>query len=194
MKRLLLKNGRLILPDKILEQGSLLIREGRIAEVLAAGEKSGEMPDEEMNLEGDYLAPGFIDIHVHGGGGGDFMDADEESWRLAMGTHIKHGTTAMCPTTMAASKEELEAVFSLGRELAKSQECWLTYGRTLYCRKYERSAGCFLYKGAGRGAGTGAFSDEQWNFANFNSGTGAARQRYSGQSGERSRDTVICRS
>ena len=125
MKRLLLKNGRLILPDKILEQGSLLIREGRIAEVLAAGEKSGEMPDEEMNLEGDYLAPGFIDIHVHGGGGGDFMDADEESWRLAMGTHIKHGTTAMCPTTMAASKEELEAVFSLGRELAKSQECYL---------------------------------------------------------------------
>ena len=72
MKRLLLKNGRLILPDKILEQGSLLIREGRIAEILAAGEKSGEMPDEEMNLEGDYLAPGFIDIHVHGGGGGDY--------------------------------------------------------------------------------------------------------------------------
>lgn len=125
MKRLLLKNGRLILPDKILEQGSLLIREGRIAEVLASGEKSGEMPDEEIDLEGDYLAPGFIDIHVHGGGGGDFMDADEESWRLAMGTHIKHGTTAMCPTTMAASKEELEAVFSLGRELAKSQRCYL---------------------------------------------------------------------
>ena len=47
MKRVLLKNGRLILSDRILEQGSLLIREGRIAEVLAAGEKPEEIPETE---------------------------------------------------------------------------------------------------------------------------------------------------
>ena len=43
----------------------------------------------------DYLSPGFIDIHVHGGGGHDFMDASEEAVIGACMTHMRHGTTTI---------------------------------------------------------------------------------------------------
>ncbi|MCM1027168.1 MAG: N-acetylglucosamine-6-phosphate deacetylase [Roseburia sp.] len=76
---------------------------------------------EIVDLRGQYLAPGFIDIHVHGGGGGDFMDAERESWQQAMTAHLRHGTTAMCPTTLTASPEEMERVFSLYREMEREE-------------------------------------------------------------------------
>ena len=79
-------------------------------------------PDETVDLQGKYLAPGFIDMHVHGGGGGDFMDAERSSWQQAFTAHMRHGTTSLCPTTLTASMEEMESVFSLYRELEGERE------------------------------------------------------------------------
>lgn len=98
------------------------VRDNRGTEVWNKGEAGWEAPDEIVDLQGRYLAPGFIDIHVHGGGGGDFMDAERGSWQQALSTHLQHGTTSLCPTTLTASMEEMETVFSLYREMEEERE------------------------------------------------------------------------
>ncbi len=54
-----------------------------------------------------YLSAGFIDIHTHGGGGFDFMDADPAEYNAIARHHASYGTTALYPTTVSASREEL---------------------------------------------------------------------------------------
>ena len=98
------------------------VRDNRGAEAWSKGEAGWEVPDEIVDLQGRYLAPGFIDIHVHGGGGGGFMDAERGSWQQALSTHLQHGTTSLCPTTLTASMEEMETVFSLYREMEEERE------------------------------------------------------------------------
>ena len=86
MEQTLFINGKIILQDRILEQGSLLAADGRIKEIRdSTGEKSS---CRVVDLQGNYLAPGFVDIHVHGGGGGDFMDGERDSWDQALRTHL----------------------------------------------------------------------------------------------------------
>jgi N-acetylglucosamine-6-phosphate deacetylase len=60
-----------------------------------------------IDAGGCYVSPGFIDIHVHGGGGHDFMDGNEAAFLGVAETHVRYGTTAMLPTTLTGSKEEL---------------------------------------------------------------------------------------
>ncbi|MGS5021444.1 N-acetylglucosamine-6-phosphate deacetylase [Paenibacillus sp. JJ1683] len=61
-------------------------------------------------LEGGYLLPGFIDIHVHGGNGEDFMDSDSRVLDAITSFHSSQGTTAMLATTMTAPKERIDRV------------------------------------------------------------------------------------
>jgi N-acetylglucosamine-6-phosphate deacetylase len=58
---------------------------------------------------GGILVPGFVDIHVHGGDGADFMDAHEEASSRILGFHATHGTTALAATTLSASRADLHA-------------------------------------------------------------------------------------
>ncbi len=60
-----------------------------------------------IDAMGNYISPGFIDIHVHGGGGHDFMDGSEEAFLKIAETHAQYGTTAMFPTTLTSEKEDL---------------------------------------------------------------------------------------
>ena len=64
---------------------------------------------EIFDAKGLYLSPGFIDIHVHGGGGSDFMDASYHAWNNAINMHLKHGTTSIVPTTLAS---DIDTLFS----------------------------------------------------------------------------------
>ncbi len=69
-----------------------------------------------INLQGKFLSPGFIDIHVHGGGGYDFMDGTEEAFENIAVTHARYGTTSMVPTTLTSTQERLkETLGSYGR-------------------------------------------------------------------------------
>lgn len=61
----------------------------------------------EIDAKGRYIAPGFIDMHVHGGGGHDFMDGSVNSFLKIAETHVKYGTTAMCPTTLTSEPGHL---------------------------------------------------------------------------------------
>lgn len=100
-----------------------LVQDGQIrpAVILVNGEKveavlpAGEKPEAEAVIDGGgrYLSHGFVDIHTHGGGGHDFMDATEEAYLGAAKMHASHGTTGLAVTTLAASKEEILESFAV---------------------------------------------------------------------------------
>lgn len=105
-------NGQIITPDRIIENGYLLIENGTITDIGTNFDET-VFSGEKINAEGKYISPGFIDIHVHGGGGGDFMDGTEEAFIMALKSHAKYGTTAMLPTTASSPDEELFEVFDI---------------------------------------------------------------------------------
>jgi N-acetylglucosamine-6-phosphate deacetylase len=101
---LLFTRGAVILPDRSLE-GEVLVEGERIVAVSdSLPRPSGDV--EVIDLQGGYLAPGFIDIHIHGGDGADFMDATPEAFRTVCRAHARHGTTALLATTTVARHEQ----------------------------------------------------------------------------------------
>jgi N-acetylglucosamine-6-phosphate deacetylase len=100
-----IKNGNLITPSGLIPGGTVLIKDGVIA---AVSKNDPDVPDAEiLDAGGRYVAPGFIDIHVHGGGGFDFMDNTVEAFLAIARTHAKFGTTAMYPTTLTGPTAEI---------------------------------------------------------------------------------------
>ena len=77
-----------------------------------------------VDAKGAYAAPGFIDIHLHGGGGVEFMDATPERIRAGCVAHARHGTTTLLPTTLAASPElTLRMIRAVRQAQAATTEC-----------------------------------------------------------------------
>ncbi|BAU53878.1 N-acetylglucosamine-6-phosphate deacetylase [Mucilaginibacter gotjawali] len=104
-QRLKIFNGKLITPSGIVDNGCMLMADGAIT---AISDRNIDAPDAlEIDACGKYVSPGFIDIHVHGGGGHDFMDNTVGAFLAIANTHARYGTTAMLPTTLTSSKEEL---------------------------------------------------------------------------------------
>jgi N-acetylglucosamine-6-phosphate deacetylase len=104
-QQLKIYNARIITPHTIIENGSILISGKKIT---AITERNIEAEDATaIDAKGNYAAPGFIDIHVHGGGGHDFMDGNETAFLKIAELHARYGTTSMLPTTLTSSKEEL---------------------------------------------------------------------------------------
>lgn len=112
----LIRNAQLV-ANGIVLPCDLRVEEGLVAEIGAPNTLHGSPVIEGNGL---YLSHGFIDIHVHGGGGHDFMDATLEAWHGASALHLTHGTTAMVPTTLAAGREELLAAFSVYKKCQNS--------------------------------------------------------------------------
>src|SRR5690606_20589030 len=63
-------------------------------------------------VEGRHIAPGYVDLHVHGGDGADYMDGTVEAVRTANRAHARHGTTTIFPTTTTGSTDELGAMLN----------------------------------------------------------------------------------
>lgn len=103
--RIKIINGTLITPHSLIKQGSILVEDGFITAVTAG---NIDAPDATiLDAGGRYVAPGFIDLHVHGGGGHDFMDNTIEAFLAIAETHARYGTTSMCPTTLTSEKADL---------------------------------------------------------------------------------------
>jgi len=115
MNGLRIINGKVITPRGIGAGTDVFLRDGKI---VAAGSPG----DRVIDAEGRYVSPGFIDIHVHGGGGYDFMDGEEAAFLGVAETHVKYGTTAMLPTTLTGSEEELLHILDVyGRVLGRNR-------------------------------------------------------------------------
>jgi len=104
----LITNAQLVL-EECVKTGWLSVRNGTISEI-GFGDYRGDFFGEVRDAEGNYLSPGFIDLHVHGGNGFDFMDADPKGFGEIARYHASNGVTSILATTLAGSLEETEQV------------------------------------------------------------------------------------
>ncbi|HWB25769.1 MAG TPA: N-acetylglucosamine-6-phosphate deacetylase [Chitinophagaceae bacterium] len=112
-------NGNIIAPEGIANGGTLLVKNKKIIEV---SKRDIEVPGAiEIDAKGMYISPGFIDLHVHGGGGHDFMDGTKEAFLNVAKLHAQYGTTAITPTTLSCSHEELVHILKTYEEV-KTEE------------------------------------------------------------------------
>ncbi len=102
-------NATLVLPDRLIEHGSLTIEDGRIVGI--------NRESKGIDLGGRYLAPGFVDLHVHGGDGSDFMDGTTAAFRTVCRCHARHGTTSLTPTSTVATTAQYLRFLELCEEL-----------------------------------------------------------------------------
>ena len=105
--------GEVILPDRTLPDAYVHCESGFIVEI--ATERPAGIPV----IEGRYIAPGFIDLHVHGGQGADYMDGDVEAVRTANRAHVRHGTTTIFPTTTTGSAREIRGMLDACGEVSR---------------------------------------------------------------------------
>ncbi len=111
-------NGRILTPQGWLKNGSIILRNSKILEVTNCD--LAIIGANIIDAKGMYVVPGGIEMHVHGGGGRDFQEGDEEAFRTAINAHLKHGTTSIFPTlsssTVPMIKKAVETCNKLMRE------------------------------------------------------------------------------
>lgn len=111
-------NARVLTPYRVLENATILVEDGIISHIT---QESVDFADAVMiDAGGKYVSPGFIDIHVHGGGGHDFMDGSEEAFLKIAETHAKYGTTGLMPTTLTSELDELYHTLDLYKQADKN--------------------------------------------------------------------------
>jgi N-acetylglucosamine-6-phosphate deacetylase len=114
----LFKNAKLVLEDRIEVDFALLIENDHILEY-GPNKMFTDNYDQVIDVNNQFISPGFIDLHVHGGGGADFMDHDSNKFKTITQAHAKHGMTACLATTLASPNEE---VFELLENCPKEDE------------------------------------------------------------------------
>jgi N-acetylglucosamine-6-phosphate deacetylase len=112
-------NARLIFPDGIRDGLDVVVAERKIT---AIREQSRAQRKGVVDLAGNYLAPGFVDLHVHGALGHDTMDASEEGYRAICNFHASGGTTSLLLTTATAPMERLVEVLNAVRDCRFSND------------------------------------------------------------------------
>jgi len=105
-------NARLIFPDGVRDGLEIVIEKGKIA---ALRERSLVRTKEVIDLHGNYFAPGFIDLHVHGALGRDTMEASTDAFRAICDYHASGGTTSLLPTTATAPLDRITDVLNAVR-------------------------------------------------------------------------------
>ncbi|MCM3746768.1 N-acetylglucosamine-6-phosphate deacetylase [Paenibacillus pasadenensis] len=99
-------------------KGSVTVKDGVIASVDAGEAAESGLP--VIDGHGGWLLPGFIDVHVHGGYGADFMDASREAYDTITKFHAEHGTTTMLATTMTESQERIRQALAAADDYRQS--------------------------------------------------------------------------
>jgi len=95
--------GKVLTPSGIKNNATVIVKDGRIAQI---SEEPVEIADAlTIDAKGMNVVPGGIDLHIHGGGGRDYMEGTEDAFRTAVAAHMQHGTTAIFPTLSSSSLE-----------------------------------------------------------------------------------------
>ena len=110
-----LTGGCVVTPMRILQNGMVVTENGKITYVGAYDKK--EVRGETIDACGRFIAPGFIDIHTHGGGGHDFTDGCEDAFFVPAEIHARHGTTTLLPTAATCPDEELLEIIEIFRKV-----------------------------------------------------------------------------
>ena len=114
-------NGTIICKDRVLD-GYALLYNGVIEGIV----KADEIPEgaEVIDAEGGYVAPGLIDLHIHGYLGRDVCDGEEASIREMAGGLIKNGVTGFLPTTMTVDMKVIRRALEVCRALKEESRSW----------------------------------------------------------------------
>lgn len=99
--------GRVFTPQGWLKDATIVVSDGKIAEI-SVGNIEIANPDQGSSVEtvdarGMMVVPGGVELHIHGGGGRDFMEGTEDAFRTAINAHMQHGTTSIYPTLSSSS-------------------------------------------------------------------------------------------
>ena len=114
--------GKIVLPDRVVESGALAFDEatGKIAGLVSEVPAGASIID----AKGNYVAPGLVDIHIHGYLGEDTCDASPAGIKKMAYGVAQNGVTAFLPTTMTVSKKEIEAALDAVRSLKEESKTW----------------------------------------------------------------------
>jgi N-acetylglucosamine-6-phosphate deacetylase len=102
LKNVLL-SSKLFTPTEVIDNAIVTIEDGRILEVTSRSHSETTITARITDLGDAILAPGFIDIHIHGNGGHDIMEATPDALAAVERSLAKHGVTSYCPTTVTAA-------------------------------------------------------------------------------------------
>jgi N-acetylglucosamine-6-phosphate deacetylase len=109
-----LVNARVVTVRRVLHPGWLTVQDGRIRSVGAGDPPHGDGP--VRDLGGRYVLPGFVDLHMHGGGGAQITTDDPEEILAAVAFHRAHGTTC---TLASLVTDELDRMVASVRTIAE---------------------------------------------------------------------------
>ena len=108
-------NGRIFTPQGWLNEGSVLMRDGKILEVTNCD--LALIGARLIDAKGMYIVPGFVCMHAHGGGGYDFTECTEEAFRGAIRAHLRHGATSFYPTLSSSPFSKLHQAAEICEKL-----------------------------------------------------------------------------
>lgn len=108
-------NGHILTPQGWLKDGSVLISDGKILEV--TNSDLAVIGATVIDAKGMYIVPGFISMHVHGGGGHDFTEGSKEAFTKAISAHLKHGATSIFPTLSSSTFDTIRQAVTTCEEL-----------------------------------------------------------------------------
>ena len=122
MTSLLIHNSQLAMPDGSVMEGDIIVKNGKIATV--SDKSTEDFSGIRMDGQGCLVLPGFIDIHIHGADGADFMDGTKDSFERIANALPKEGTTSFLATTLTQSEEHILNAVTAGKRFMEQNEHW----------------------------------------------------------------------
>ncbi|MFE5122268.1 N-acetylglucosamine-6-phosphate deacetylase [Streptomyces sp. NPDC056669] len=125
VQRTVLTGARVVLPGGVVDNGRVTVEGTRISAAGSAADTAsgpGEEAERALDLPGRWIVPGFVDLHVHGGGGASFSAGTPEESLTAIRTHRLHGTTTMLASTVTGDLDDLARQAAVLSELVEQGE------------------------------------------------------------------------
>lgn len=116
---LILRNGTIYQPQQIILNGHIWIENGRIKAISSKPFQDIPAGTLVIDVEGQIISPGFIDMHIYGGGGASVLDAEAAAVETVLHTHAQYGTTGMLVSTVTAEIPVLIKALSAVNQVAQ---------------------------------------------------------------------------
>ncbi len=117
-----IRNGKFVFPDRLVAKGVLLFDSA--IQGIVSEEEAKTVCDDIYDARGNYVTPGFIDVHIHSYVGKDVSNGNPEDVRAMAQALLKNGVTAFCPTTMTVSLTDIRKALEACRSLKEESHTW----------------------------------------------------------------------